>query len=181
MVFWRQNRITFIFIKIMSHDLLVQMAYKRFWSCQWFQLCFRALHQLHFLHLAPTVCSLGLCTFNSCIWRQRHLFRRFVLLATHSHSWTQRLLHVFRVVESVQDLGNRGVTTRGLTTGGLTTIKVFLQPGSLTTRGSYNQGCYNRCSYNQGCLEPGVLTTRGLTTRGLTSRGSWNLIFSKFV
>ena len=26
-VFWRQNHITFIFIKTMSHDLLVQMAY----------------------------------------------------------------------------------------------------------------------------------------------------------
>ena len=26
-VFWRQNHITFIFIKMMSHDLLVQMAY----------------------------------------------------------------------------------------------------------------------------------------------------------
>ena len=27
MVFWRQNHVTFIFIKMMSHDLLVQMAY----------------------------------------------------------------------------------------------------------------------------------------------------------
>ena len=26
-VFWRQNHVTFIFIKTMSHDLLVQMAY----------------------------------------------------------------------------------------------------------------------------------------------------------
>ena len=29
MVFWRQNHITFIFIKMMSHDLLVQMACQR--------------------------------------------------------------------------------------------------------------------------------------------------------
>ena len=28
MAFWSQNHITFIFIKKMSHDLLVQMAYR---------------------------------------------------------------------------------------------------------------------------------------------------------
>ena len=33
MVFWRQNHVTFIFIEMMSHDLLVQMAY--------FTTCFR--------------------------------------------------------------------------------------------------------------------------------------------
>ena len=32
MVFWRQNHITFIFIKMMSHDLLVQMAYWPFFN-----------------------------------------------------------------------------------------------------------------------------------------------------
>ena len=32
MVFWRQNQITFIFIKMMSHDLLVQMAYWPFFN-----------------------------------------------------------------------------------------------------------------------------------------------------
>ena len=37
MVFWGQNHITFIFIKMMSHDLLVQMAYWFSWAKQ--QLC----------------------------------------------------------------------------------------------------------------------------------------------
>ena len=80
-----------------------------------------------------------------------------------------------------------------LTTGGVTTIKVFLQPGSLTTRGSYNQGSYsqgflqprvlptrssyNQGSYNQGCynqvfLQPGVLQLGVFISRGLTTRGS---------
>ena len=31
-VFWRQNHITFIFIKMMSHDLFVQMAYLKGYS-----------------------------------------------------------------------------------------------------------------------------------------------------
>ena len=35
MVFWRQNHITFIFMKMMSHDLLVQMAY---WRLLWWSI-----------------------------------------------------------------------------------------------------------------------------------------------
>ena len=34
-VFWRQNHITFIFIKTMSHDLLVQMAYYQWIQVEW--------------------------------------------------------------------------------------------------------------------------------------------------
>ena len=77
----------------------------------------------------------------------------------------------------------------------------LLQPGVLTTIGSYNQGVlttggsYSQGSYNQEFLRPGVLTTRGsynqgflqpgvfqpgvlqpgfLATRGLTTRVSYN-------
>ena len=40
MVFWRQNRITFTFIQMMSHDLLVQMAYSYDLRPWWFQPSF---------------------------------------------------------------------------------------------------------------------------------------------
>ena len=42
----------------------------------------------------------------------------------------------------------------------------FLQPGVLTTRGSYDQG-----SSNQGFSQPGVLTINGLTIRGSYNQG----------
>ena len=64
-------------------------------------------------------------------------------------------------------------------------LQGVLQPGDLTTRGSYNQE-----SYNQGFLSPGVLTTRDsynqgsyiqgflqlgvLTTRGSNNQGFYN-------
>ena len=43
-----------------------------------------------------------------------------------------------------------------------TSIQVFLSPGVVTTKGSYNQESYNQRFLQPGVLQPGVLTTRGL-------------------
>ena len=45
MVFWRQNQINFIFKKMMSHDLLVQMAYWPF-----FNPSNRTFHEPNLIH-----------------------------------------------------------------------------------------------------------------------------------
>ena len=60
-VFWRQNHITFIFIKIMSHDLLVQMAYS--WD-HWHRMEPDCVFELGFFSLIKSIGGLFLIDCN---------------------------------------------------------------------------------------------------------------------
>ena len=55
-VFQRQNHVTFIFIKTMSHGLLVQMAYYRWLSCH-----HHVNDSSRLCHVSRRVCHRGMC------------------------------------------------------------------------------------------------------------------------
>ena len=72
-VFWRQNHITFIFIKMMSHDLFVQMAYLKGYS--YLMLYWKKQSQQK-----PTA-NIGSTTRRTTVFNnQPTIFLKFVLL-----------------------------------------------------------------------------------------------------
>ena len=84
MVFWGQNQITFIFIKMMSHDLLVQMAYWPF-----FNPLSRTFHQPNLIHWRKYKKSSASESLRNACFNLERLSRCFCLALPEFRIWRE--------------------------------------------------------------------------------------------